>query len=140
MDGETAIDIRILSSLSQIAAADWDACACPEAADGGPPADPFTTHRFLSALEQSGSVGPGSGEPGRPRTEETAGCRAGSPFRLPFRFPRRIAAGTATRIVGRNVGQTDDVDGAASSRLAVRSSSREPKTCRPHSASESKTE
>ena len=61
MDGETAIDIRILSSLSQIAAADWDACACPETADGRPPADPFTTHRFLSALEQSGSVGPGSG-------------------------------------------------------------------------------
>ncbi|MDQ2090628.1 GNAT family N-acetyltransferase [Marimonas arenosa] len=61
MDSETAIDIRILSSLDKIAAAEWDACACPEAADGGRPNDPFTTHRFLAALEQSGSVGPGSG-------------------------------------------------------------------------------
>ncbi|MEM7321376.1 MAG: GNAT family N-acetyltransferase, partial [Pseudomonadota bacterium] len=32
-----------------------------EAADGGRPKDPFTTHRFLSALEDSGSVGRGTG-------------------------------------------------------------------------------
>ena len=32
------------------AAQDWDACACPEAATGRP-ADPFTTYRFLHALE-----------------------------------------------------------------------------------------
>ncbi|OIQ38309.1 MAG: GNAT family N-acetyltransferase [Roseobacter sp. MedPE-SW] len=55
------VEIRVLGSLAQIAAADWDACACPEAADGGRPMDPFTTHRFLWALEQSGSVGPGTG-------------------------------------------------------------------------------
>ncbi|MDU8927620.1 GNAT family N-acetyltransferase [Alisedimentitalea sp. MJ-SS2] len=61
MDGDTAIEIRLLTSLSQIDARDWDACACPEAASGGAPNDPFTTHRFLSALEQSGSVGPGTG-------------------------------------------------------------------------------
>jgi len=61
MDGETPIDVTAYASLSDIAAADWDACACPEAADGGPPHDPFTTHRFLSALEESGSVGPGTG-------------------------------------------------------------------------------
>ncbi len=53
--------VSVLSSLTQIAASDWDACACPETADGGRPADPFTTYRFLSALEQSGSVGPGTG-------------------------------------------------------------------------------
>lgn len=58
---QAQIEIRMLSSLSQIAAHDWDACACPEAADGGRPADPFTTHRFLKALEDSGSVGRGSG-------------------------------------------------------------------------------
>jgi predicted N-acyltransferase len=55
------IEIRVLPSLEQIAAADWDACACPEAAAGGRPLDPFTTHRFLLALERSGSVGEGTG-------------------------------------------------------------------------------
>lgn len=58
---QAQIEIRVLPTLSQIAAAQWDACACPEEADGGRPLDPFTTHRFLSALEQSGSVGPGTG-------------------------------------------------------------------------------
>ncbi|MDG1340807.1 MAG: GNAT family N-acetyltransferase [Paracoccaceae bacterium] len=57
---ETPIEINVLSSLSQIEATDWDACACPEAAIGRPN-DPFTTHRFLSALENSGSVGQGTG-------------------------------------------------------------------------------
>jgi predicted N-acyltransferase len=61
MDGDTAIEITAFASLSDIPAEEWDACACPEAADGGPPADPFTTHRFLKALEDSGSVGPGTG-------------------------------------------------------------------------------
>ncbi len=55
------VEIGILTSLSKIDAAQWDGCACPEAADGGPPLDPFTTHRFLSALEESGSVGAGTG-------------------------------------------------------------------------------
>lgn len=55
------VEIGILTSLSKIDAAQWDACACPEAANGGRPLDPFTTHRFLSALEESGSVGPGTG-------------------------------------------------------------------------------
>ena len=55
------IEIRLVPSLAEIGQADWDACACPEAAEGGPPVDPFTTYRFLSALEESGSVGPGTG-------------------------------------------------------------------------------
>ena len=58
--GQT-IAITILSSIDQIEPRDWDACACPETADGGRPHDPFTTYRFLSALEKSGSVGAGSG-------------------------------------------------------------------------------
>ncbi len=58
---QAQIEIQILGSLSQISAAEWDACACPEAADGGRPLDPFTTHRFLLALENSGSVGRGTG-------------------------------------------------------------------------------
>ena len=55
------IQIQVLPSVSQIAPQDWDACACPEAANGDRPDDPFTTHRFLKALEDSGSVGPGTG-------------------------------------------------------------------------------
>ena len=55
------IAVNILTSLDQIAPGDWDACACPEAANGGRPNDPFTTHRFLHALEASGSVGRGTG-------------------------------------------------------------------------------
>ncbi len=58
---QAQIEVRVLGSLSQISAAEWDSCACPEAASGGRPLDPFTTHRFLLALEQSGSVGPGTG-------------------------------------------------------------------------------
>jgi len=58
---QAQIEIQVLPSLSRIAAEEWDACACPEAADGGRPADPFTTHRFLKALEDSGSVGRGTG-------------------------------------------------------------------------------
>jgi predicted N-acyltransferase len=59
-DGITA-SIRSIPSLAEIDATEWDACACPEASDGGRPNDPFTTHRFLLALEESGSVGPGTG-------------------------------------------------------------------------------
>ena len=54
------VEITVFERLSDIAPADWDACAAPEATDGRP-VDPFTTHRFLSALEASGSVGPGTG-------------------------------------------------------------------------------
>ena len=51
------VEIAVHPSVGAIDAAVWDACACPEAAEGGRPVDPFTTHRFLSALERSGSVG-----------------------------------------------------------------------------------
>ncbi|PVA06314.1 GNAT family N-acetyltransferase [Thalassorhabdomicrobium marinisediminis] len=59
MDGST-IELSAHRSLSAIDPADWDACACPEAATGRP-VDPFTTYRFLKALEDSGSVGAGTG-------------------------------------------------------------------------------
>lgn len=61
MDTEANIEVVVIGGLDQIDAADWDACACPETAEGGRPADPFTTYRFLRALEDSGSVGPGTG-------------------------------------------------------------------------------
>ncbi len=61
MDGEEA-RILIRRSISEVAPEAWDRCADPDAqADGARPLDPFTTHRFLSALEESGSVGPGTG-------------------------------------------------------------------------------
>jgi uncharacterized protein len=58
MDGGERIEITVLGGLAEILAADWDACATP---GEGRPTDPFTTHRFLKALEDSGSVGPGTG-------------------------------------------------------------------------------
>ncbi|WP_299355272.1 GNAT family N-acetyltransferase [uncultured Shimia sp.] len=60
MDG-ASIEIELHQSLSSIGEATWDACACPEAAAGDRPNDPFTTYRFLKAIEDSGSVGPGTG-------------------------------------------------------------------------------
>lgn len=58
---ETEIIISTYDSLASVGEAAWDACACPEVADGGRPNDPFTTYRFLKALEDSGSVGAGTG-------------------------------------------------------------------------------
>ncbi|MEL6424894.1 MAG: GNAT family N-acetyltransferase [Pseudomonadota bacterium] len=60
MKDSDTIEISVLSSLAEIPAEEWDACACPEAA-AGRAIDPFTTHRFLHALEASGSVGTGTG-------------------------------------------------------------------------------
>ena len=53
-------DFKLHVSLSDIPAADWDAVAAPEQSTGRP-VDPFTTHRFLAALERSGSTGTGTG-------------------------------------------------------------------------------
>lgn len=53
-----AVDITLVNGIGDIEAADWDALCLQ---DGGRPQDPFTTHRFLHALEASRSVGPGTG-------------------------------------------------------------------------------
>ena len=50
-------EITLLDSMTDIAAAEWDAMACPE----GRAVDPFTTHRFLAALDRSKSTGKGTG-------------------------------------------------------------------------------
>ena len=52
------IEISVTTTITEIAREDWDACA--NSSDGRPD-DPFVTHRFLLALERSGSVGPGTG-------------------------------------------------------------------------------
>lgn len=57
---EPMTEITLHQSLSEIDATAWDAVAAPEQADGRP-LDPFTTYRFLHALEASGSTGAGSG-------------------------------------------------------------------------------
>ncbi len=55
---DAPITLNVHPDLSGIDPADWGACA---GATGPHPVDPFTTYRFLHALEQSGSVGPGTG-------------------------------------------------------------------------------
>jgi predicted N-acyltransferase len=60
--------LQLEDGVASVPAAEWDALACPECADGGRPVDPFTTHRFLAALEASGSVGPGTGWTAHPLT------------------------------------------------------------------------
>lgn len=56
MDGGKLVEIRVIPGLEEIPEDEWDACAAPEATDGGPPLYPFLTHRFLLALEESGSA------------------------------------------------------------------------------------
>jgi uncharacterized protein len=48
----------VLNRIADVSAADWDALAAP---GEGRARNPFVTHRFLLALEDSGSVGRGTG-------------------------------------------------------------------------------
>ena len=58
---DSRVEITFHSRIDEIGQTDWDACAAPETVDGGRPFDPFSTYRFLSALEGSHSVGGSSG-------------------------------------------------------------------------------
>ena len=49
----TGILARVADDIASLPADQWDACAGP--------ANPFVSHGFLSAMEESGSVGPGTG-------------------------------------------------------------------------------
>jgi len=53
MMAEADLTARIAASVGSLPAADWDALAGPD--------NPFVSHAFLTALEDSGSVGPGTG-------------------------------------------------------------------------------
>ena len=65
-----ALTVTVLPSLDRIAAADWDGTG----ADG----NPFTTHRFLSALERSKSVSGRSGwQPAHLVAQDAAGAVVG---------------------------------------------------------------
>ena len=50
------IEIEEAGAIASVPPESWDARAAPEAADGGRPVNPFLTHAFLSALEESGSA------------------------------------------------------------------------------------
>lgn len=56
MDAGSVVEIRVVQGIADIPAREWDACAAPEAFDGGRPRYPFLRHRFLLALEESGSA------------------------------------------------------------------------------------
>lgn len=52
-DGREPTSVKVVSAISEVPAAQWDACAGP--------GDPFISHAFLKALEDSGSVSSGAG-------------------------------------------------------------------------------
>lgn len=52
-DAPGSVSVSVLAGMDRVPAGDWDACAGA--------GNPFVSHAFLSALEDSGSVGPGSG-------------------------------------------------------------------------------
>ncbi|PCH95713.1 MAG: GNAT family N-acetyltransferase [Rhodobacteraceae bacterium] len=58
MSNVSKITVSAINSLSDISQKDWDICAVQGSRRAR---DPFTTYRFLKALEDSGSVGAGSG-------------------------------------------------------------------------------
>jgi predicted N-acyltransferase len=64
--------IALSTGMAEIPAGEWDAIACPESATGRA-IDPFTTHRFLVALDNSGSTGKGTGWQSRPLTVRRGG-------------------------------------------------------------------
>ncbi|GMG81065.1 GNAT family N-acetyltransferase [Paralimibaculum aggregatum] len=55
------LQVELHRGMESIPAADWDACAAPERADGGRPLQPFLTHAWLAAFEESGSATPETG-------------------------------------------------------------------------------
>ena len=57
MSDSQPFTVEIITSINQISAADWDALVFGNAGDG----TPLLSHAFLRALENSGSVGKGTG-------------------------------------------------------------------------------
>ena len=52
------LGVTVAGSISSVSAADWDACALAQRDSG---TNPFVSHAFLAALEESGSVAPRTG-------------------------------------------------------------------------------
>ena len=55
------VKVEFINDINLIEKKQWDLCACPEFFKGEKIIDPFTTYNFISALENSGSVGKGTG-------------------------------------------------------------------------------
>jgi predicted N-acyltransferase len=74
-DRESELIARLSQGVAHIGAADWDRLVS---------GDPFLAHAFLAALEQSGSVGPGTGWSPAPLTieDERGGLLAAAPAYL----------------------------------------------------------
>jgi len=73
-DRESEILVRLAPGVAEVDAAQWDALAS---------GDPFLSHAFLSSLEDSGSVGPGTGwSPAPILIEEEGAIRAAAPAYL----------------------------------------------------------
>ena len=53
--------IKIAQGLKAVTAGAWDACAFQAESGGDDPFNPFLSHAFLSALEDSGCVGARTG-------------------------------------------------------------------------------
>ena len=64
-------EIALLEGMAEISEAHWDHLANPQ---GGVPVDPFTSHRFLLALDRSRSTGKGTGWQTRPLVLLNAGA------------------------------------------------------------------
>jgi predicted N-acyltransferase len=64
---EADLTARVAPSVGSFPAVEWDALAGPD--------NPFVSHAFLTALEDSGSVGPGSGWTPAPLVIEDGGGR-----------------------------------------------------------------
>ena len=53
----SSLSARVVDCIAKIPAAAWDAWAAGDGPAEGGPENPFVSHAFLDALEQSGSVG-----------------------------------------------------------------------------------
>lgn len=68
-EGDPAYIARLAGSVAALPAGEWDAAAGPD--------NPFVSHAFLAALEDSGSVGPGTGwQPAPLVINDADGCVA----------------------------------------------------------------
>ena len=60
MIDKNQVELSVVGKISDIGEQDWDACAS-NGYDGRQPKDPFVSYRFLKGLEDSKSVGAGTG-------------------------------------------------------------------------------
>jgi uncharacterized protein len=67
-------ELTLLNGMAEVAAVDWDGLS----PGPGRPLDPFTTHRFLNALDASGSTGKGTGWQTRPLVLQDSGKIVGA--------------------------------------------------------------